>query len=84
MKRLLFIFIFIAFPLILFSFPFVDTNTNKKLKLSESDISISRGSVCIEGYKFAWIKTGGRNGVALVQIFKQSKYTNAPQPIKCK
>ena len=72
MKRLFLILIFCLFA---FSI------SAKEPTLNESGY----GSICIEGYKFAWFKSGGQNGVSLVQIYVQGGNLRLPpQPMRCK
>lgn len=43
------------------------------------------GTVCIDGYKFAFMRSLGHNGVSMVQIFdNMDKFPYGPVPIKCK
>ncbi len=40
------------------------------------------GTVCIEGYKFAFLQANGNNGVALVQIMRKGNIRSIP--MRCK
>ena len=90
MKKFILIIIFLFFSFNLFSLPSV-TNIFSKTAGSGQSTNIF-GSVCIDGYRFAFMNSYGNNGVALVQIFRKSKAgslaagseDSKPQPMRCK
>jgi hypothetical protein len=55
------------------------------LSSSVSVASENFGTICINGYLFAWMNGDNGRAVSLVQIFQVATgNTYVPQPIKCK
>ena len=53
-----------------------------KIDVSQSDTTVYAGTVCLDGYKFAIVRTG--SGVSITQVFDKQKYNaDNPQPIRC-
>lgn len=81
MKRLILILAFVLFS----SFVFANDGVIKYFDISIQPLYKNTfGIVCIDGYKFAFMKASGDNGVALVQIFGYAAVGTYQNPIKCK
>jgi len=72
MKKFILIFIFLFISGVIIG--------NNKMWVNDTTYA---GSTCIDGYKFAWIKTRGDNGIALVQM-QYSNGTTYKFLTKCK
>jgi hypothetical protein len=81
MKRLILILGFVLFSTLVFA----NDGVKKTFKENTGGTDFaSFGVVCIDGYKFAFMKTTGNNGVALVQIFGDAWGGTNQAPVECK
>jgi len=85
MKTFILCLIFILFSLFAFSDEGEVNYFEKRIMGIRSDNTVAFGTVCIDGFKFAFMKAQGNNGVALAQIF-QTDYplSHPPKPVECK
>lgn len=83
MKRLILTLAFVLFA----SLAWADDGVIKHFSVDvpANGTSTIFGTVCIDGFKFAFMKAFGANGVSLVQIFREfNPFANPPVPVKCK
>jgi hypothetical protein len=81
MKRLILGLAFVLFSTLVFANDGVEKSFRESTDRINSTVF---GTVCIDGYKFAFMRAAGNNGVALVQIFQESTSFSPMEPIKCK